>query len=210
MTGLDVSAASTRCETAVKSVAPSHFLLPSKLSFVVLVRNRTETEGANVPTFESWQPFPPHFRTVKFPAIYLSSVTSASQKFKELVQEHGTTVQNGLAQIQDIKGRWLPELLELVDKINETFRVNFAEIGCAVSLPSPPFSPWHTPAQRPDEPLGLQGEVVLHQGKDNQGQDDFEKFEIQIRVKFRDEEDLQVNRSPGFPWNDKCTASSAG
>jgi len=80
---------------------------------------------------------------------------------EEKSQSHRGKVDTQSARIEELKGQWLPELKGLVAKINETFRKNFAEIGCA-------------------------GEVHL------QEDEDFDKFEIQIRVKFRAEEELQI------------------
>mmetsp|Transcript_40466 Transcript_40466/g.96183 ORF Transcript_40466/g.96183 Transcript_40466/m.96183 type:complete len:1063 (+) Transcript_40466:234-3422(+) len=74
--------------------------------------------------------------------------------------EH-TTVEEARRRIASLKEQWLPELKELVAKINDKFSVNFAEIGFA-------------------------GEVFLKED------DDFDKYEIQIKVKFRAEEQLNV------------------
>ena len=63
--------------------------------------------------------------------------------------------------IENEKKEWLPALKELIGGINENFSVKFAQVGCA-------------------------GEVRLHEADD----DAFDKFEIVIMVKFRDNEDL--------------------
>ena len=52
------------------------------------------------------------------------------------VQSERAVVDGGNSKIEELKGNWLPELEKLVEKINESFRVNFAEIGCAVGVPS--------------------------------------------------------------------------
>ncbi|XP_061369771.1 structural maintenance of chromosomes protein 5-like, partial [Gastrolobium bilobum] len=66
------------------------------------------------------------------------------------------------AQIDNIKGKWLPSLRNLVSQINETFTRNFSEMAVA-------------------------GEVSL----DEHGMD-FDQFGIFIKVKFRENGKLQV------------------
>lgn len=63
--------------------------------------------------------------------------------------------------IEDEKREWLPALKELVHGINENFSQKFAQVGCA-------------------------GEVRLHEADE----DAFDKYEIVIMVKFRENEDL--------------------
>jgi len=65
------------------------------------------------------------------------------------------------AEIEKIKGEWLPPLQELVQKINNSFKTYFAEIGCA-------------------------GEVELIQNED------YDKYAIQIRVKFRENQPMSA------------------
>ncbi|KAL4856314.1 Structural maintenance of chromosomes protein 5 [Chlorella vulgaris] len=75
------------------------------------------------------------------------------------------------ATIDDVTSRWLPELQRIVAQVNATFSENFKSVGCA-------------------------GDVVLHEAPG----EDFEKYAIEIRVKFRDNEDLQTldsNRQSG-------------
>lgn len=57
-------------------------------------------------------------------------------------------------QIAEVRGKWEPQLDELIGRINDAFSYNFEQINCA-------------------------GEVSVH--KD----DDFDKWAIEIRVKFR-------------------------
>eukprot|EP00873_Tetraselmis_striata_P002062 jgi/Tetstr1/422326/TSEL_013169.t1 len=86
------------------------------------------------------------------------------EKIKNLegkLEETTRIVNTGQSGIDEKKARWLPELQELVAKINTTFQINFSEIGFA-------------------------GEVRLKED------DDFDKYEVQILVKFREEEELQV------------------
>lgn len=71
-------------------------------------------------------------------------------------------LQRCLADIDDLKGKWLPTLRNLVDQINETFSRNFQEMAVA-------------------------GEVSL----DEHGTD-FDQFGIHIKVKFRQTGQLQV------------------
>ncbi|KAI8465259.1 MAG: hypothetical protein J3K34DRAFT_92112 [Monoraphidium minutum] len=66
------------------------------------------------------------------------------------------------SEIEDIKSTWLPELERVVARINTAFGAAFQEIGCA-------------------------GEVHL-----NHAEGDYEKFAIEIMVKFRDNEELQL------------------
>ncbi|KAL4440548.1 hypothetical protein ABPG75_003549 [Micractinium tetrahymenae] len=73
--------------------------------------------------------------------------------------------------IDDLAGRWLPELKRIVARVNETFSANFQHVGCA-------------------------GDVALHEAPG----EDFAHYAIEIRVKFRDTEELQTldaNRQSG-------------
>ncbi|RDX71619.1 Structural maintenance of chromosomes protein 5, partial [Mucuna pruriens] len=67
-----------------------------------------------------------------------------------------------LAEVNNIKGKWLPTLRNLVTKINETFSFNFQEMAVA-------------------------GEVSL-----DEHDMDFDQFGILIKVKFRENGQLQV------------------
>ncbi|TKY49621.1 Structural maintenance of chromosomes protein 5 [Spatholobus suberectus] len=67
-----------------------------------------------------------------------------------------------LAELNNIKGKWLPTLRNLVAKINETFSFNFQEMAVA-------------------------GEVSL-----DEHDMDFDQFGIHIKVKFRENGQLQV------------------
>ncbi|XP_057458150.1 structural maintenance of chromosomes protein 5-like [Lotus japonicus] len=67
-----------------------------------------------------------------------------------------------LAELDNIKGKWLPTLRNLVAQINETFRCNFQEMAVA-------------------------GEVSLEEHDM-----DFDKFGILIKVKFRENSQLQI------------------
>lgn len=67
-----------------------------------------------------------------------------------------------------MQARWLPELRKIVAEINKNLGRSFERIGCA-------------------------GEVSLHEERDpNTQQEDFEKFAIHIKVRFRSEEGLQL------------------
>ena len=68
-------------------------------------------------------------------------------------------------EMAEIKGRWLPQLTNLVSTIDTSFGNNFKEIGCAGEVALAP------------EPL-----------RDN----DYAECAIQIRVKFRENEELQL------------------
>ncbi|XP_057458731.1 structural maintenance of chromosomes protein 5 isoform X2 [Lotus japonicus] len=67
-----------------------------------------------------------------------------------------------LAELDNIKGKWLPTLRNLVAQINETFRCNFQEMAVA-------------------------GEVSLDEHDTN-----FDQFGIHIKVKFRENGQLQI------------------
>ncbi|GBG67284.1 hypothetical protein CBR_g88572 [Chara braunii] len=88
-----------------------------------------------------------------------------SRQIKDLskkLEEEEVLHQNGRNEIENLKNEWLPTLRELVGNINESFGRNFQEMAIA-------------------------GEVSL----DEHGMD-FEKYGILIKVKFRENEDLQV------------------
>ncbi|GAB4819497.1 hypothetical protein N2152v2_006543 [Parachlorella kessleri] len=75
------------------------------------------------------------------------------------------------AKIEQVKGAWLPRLRQVVEQVNEAFSHSFAQVGCA-------------------------GEVAL---RETEGED-FANYAIEIRVKFRDAEELQTldaNRQSG-------------
>ena len=67
-----------------------------------------------------------------------------------------------------MQGRWLPELKRIIAEVNSNFGQSFARIGCA-------------------------GEVALYEEIDPvTQQEDFERYAIHIRVRFRAEEGLQL------------------
>ncbi|GAX85392.1 hypothetical protein CEUSTIGMA_g12808.t1 [Chlamydomonas eustigma] len=68
-------------------------------------------------------------------------------------------------QMSEVKDKWLPELTAVVDTINKSFGENFAEIGCA-------------------------GEVSL--SEEALRAEEYEKCAIEIRVKFRESEEMQL------------------
>nr|CAD7397236.1 unnamed protein product [Timema cristinae] len=81
----------------------------------------------------------------------------------------GRANKNGtlMEKMHEIKGRWLPPLRELVERINNKFGECFTALKSA-------------------------GEVVLDYGQD---ENDFEHYGLRIRVKFRSEDQLQnLNR----------------
>jgi chromosome segregation ATPase len=74
------------------------------------------------------------------------------------------------AQITDHRQIWEPRLEAMVRRVSHAFGEAFASIGCA-------------------------GEVLLSKSDDTLNDvatDDFEKWAIQIKVKFRDTEDMQI------------------
>ncbi|CAK7268817.1 Structural maintenance of chromosomes protein 5 [Sporothrix epigloea] len=64
------------------------------------------------------------------------------------------------AEIAELRGRWEPQLDELIGRINDAFSYNFEQINCA-------------------------GEISVNKDAD------FDKWAIDIRVKFRESEELQ-------------------
>lgn len=94
-------------------------------------------------------------------------ISAAEETLKELVEKRDLNA----ARIEELKAAWLPQLRDIVNRINETFSVSFPNVGVA-------------------------GEVALREAED----DDFSKYAIEIRVKFRDNEQLSVldaNRQSG-------------
>ncbi|KAK2077523.1 hypothetical protein QBZ16_004368 [Prototheca wickerhamii] len=65
--------------------------------------------------------------------------------------------------IATARERWLPQLQRIVQRVNASFQRNFVQVGCA-------------------------GEVVLHEAEN----EDFERYAIEIRVKFRESQELQT------------------
>lgn len=65
------------------------------------------------------------------------------------------------ATLEELKGRWLPEIRRIVEVVNASFSAAFPSVGVA-------------------------GEVVLHEAPD----DDFANYAIEIKVKFREGEAL--------------------
>ncbi|CAD7695563.1 unnamed protein product [Ostreobium quekettii] len=87
----------------------------------------------------------------------------AIDKYEKQLRSESLKLQDLEAMINTLKGEWLPELRKVVEKINVTFGRNFAKIGCV-------------------------GEVRLAE-EDSHG-DHFDKYAVEIMVKFRDQEDL--------------------
>jgi chromosome segregation ATPase len=74
---------------------------------------------------------------------------------KEKLEEHIASLENTKVQITEIREQWEPELDALIAKISEAFAHNFEQIGCA-------------------------GEVEVYKDEE-----DFDKWSIQISVRFR-------------------------
>ncbi|KAL5118182.1 Structural maintenance of chromosomes protein 5 [Pleosporales sp. CAS-2024a] len=83
-------------------------------------------------------------------------------KTQEKLDEYTTSLEHIKTQITEIRAQWEPELDALVSKISDAFAHNFQQIGCA-------------------------GEVSV-----NKDEEDFDKWSIQISVRFREGETLAV------------------
>ncbi|KAK0668584.1 putative structural maintenance of chromosomes protein [Cercophora samala] len=90
------------------------------------------------------------------------------ERYARKIEQHRNAQQNQEtrlaelnAKIEEIRSQWEPQLDQLVGQINEAFSYNFEQISCA-------------------------GEVGVHKDED-----DFDKWAIDIRVKFRQGETLQ-------------------
>eukprot|EP00803_Ostreobium_quekettii_P001868 evm.model.scf_333.6 EVM.evm.TU.scf_333.6 scf_333:84348-99607(+) len=94
---------------------------------------------------------------------YRANLQTISRLEKEL-REQSVQLQDLEAMIATRKDEWLPDLRKVVEKINKTFSRNFAKIGCA-------------------------GEVRL--AGEDQYTDQYDKYAVEILVKFREEEDLE-------------------
>lgn len=95
------------------------------------------------------------------------------QRLQDKLAEFHTKTANLQEAIDEVRGKWEPKLDALISKISDAFFDSFRRIGCAgqVSLD-----------KVEDEP-GPNGEP---------GGSDFEKWSIQIHVKFRQNEGLSV------------------
>jgi chromosome segregation ATPase len=98
-----------------------------------------------------------------------SGIIRAFEKRKEDIiktqgklEEHSASLENTKAQIAEIRAQWEPQLDALVAKISEAFAHNFEQIGCA-------------------------GEVGVYKDEE-----DFDKWSIQISVRFREGETLSI------------------
>jgi chromosome segregation ATPase len=76
-------------------------------------------------------------------------------KTQDKLEEHTASLENIKTQITEIRAKWEPELDALVAKISDAFAHNFEQIGCA-------------------------GEVQVYKDEE-----DFDKWSIQISVRFR-------------------------
>ncbi|KAH9865204.1 hypothetical protein IAQ61_009151 [Plenodomus lingam] len=84
---------------------------------------------------------------------------------KEKLEQHTDSLEATKEQIKEIRQKWEPELDALTDKISAAFAYNFEQIGCA-------------------------GQVDV-----DKDEEDFNKWGIQISVRFRDGESLAVLNS---------------
>ncbi|KAH7398922.1 P-loop containing nucleoside triphosphate hydrolase protein [Phaeosphaeria sp. MPI-PUGE-AT-0046c] len=86
-------------------------------------------------------------------------------KTQEKLEQHVTYLENTKAKILEIRNEWEPELDALISKISHAFAHNFEQIGCA-------------------------GEVQVYKDEE-----DFDKWSIQISVRFREGETLSILNS---------------
>ncbi|XP_033109453.1 structural maintenance of chromosomes protein 5-like [Anneissia japonica] len=84
------------------------------------------------------------------------------EKTNAEIEKHGKFMERHTIEITEGKQRWLPPLRRLIEKVNESFIDFFSQMGCA-------------------------GEVALNY----ENEDDFDKYGIIIRVKFRANEQLR-------------------
>ncbi|KAF3008700.1 Structural maintenance of chromosomes protein 5 [Curvularia kusanoi] len=92
------------------------------------------------------------------------------RKTQDSLERHATALQDAQGKIAEIKGPFVEQLDELMDKISAAFAHNFEQIGCA-------------------------GEVSVYKDED-----DFNAWSIQISVRFRDGESMSIlnaNRQSG-------------
>ncbi|XP_072038157.1 structural maintenance of chromosomes protein 5-like [Amphiura filiformis] len=84
-------------------------------------------------------------------------------KLSKEVETEAVRLDNHMQEIQAVRTEWLTALQKLIDEINANFSKFFSAMGCA-------------------------GEVDLHKGEN---EDDYDKYGIRIRVKFRKTEALR-------------------
>ena len=89
------------------------------------------------------------------------------QDLSEKLDADETTLRDADAKTADLRGRWLPSLRSLVERISVTFGRNFSQISCA-------------------------GEVRLREPDAVNEQYDYEKYAIEIWVKYRESQDLSL------------------
>ncbi|KAK0082913.1 hypothetical protein PV325_010331 [Microctonus aethiopoides] len=85
------------------------------------------------------------------------------EKLKQEIETLSIKLEVNEQKIEEIRDIWLPLLQELVETINGNFSKYFTSLGCV-------------------------GEISLGHGENPM---DFEEYEIKIRVKFRDDDDLK-------------------
>lgn len=85
------------------------------------------------------------------------------ENLKQDIEAKTAELQNIIQEMEDIRGKWMPPLQNLVDNINENFSSYLASMNCA-------------------------GEVSITHGENIM---DFEEYGLKIRVKFRDTDELQ-------------------
>lgn len=82
---------------------------------------------------------------------------------KEKIRNYHANLENVQKNIDDNHQNWMPQIVQLIDRINKNYQGYFAAMGCV-------------------------GEVSLFKPENER---DYHEYGIQIRVKFRDEETLQ-------------------
>ena len=89
------------------------------------------------------------------------------QEIEQRMAERQTEIERITGKITEYRQIWEPRLKSLITRVSVAFGEAFSSIGCS-------------------------GEVLLSQSSDGTPTDDFEKWAIQIKVKFRETEDLQL------------------
>ncbi len=89
------------------------------------------------------------------------------QTLGEELHANETTLRDADAKTADLRGRWLPNLRDLVERISVTFGRNFSQISCA-------------------------GEVRLREPDAVDERYDYEQYAIEIWVKYRESQDLSL------------------
>ncbi|GAM27306.1 hypothetical protein SAMD00019534_104810, partial [Acytostelium subglobosum LB1] len=95
----------------------------------------------------------------------LEELKAKIEQMERNVENHHNLLETHLAKMEELKKDWLIPVVEFIKEINTRFTKFFSAIGC-------------------------NGEVIL--GHDETDPDNFEKYSIDIKVRFRDEDQLKA------------------